>query len=441
MIKENIDEVICWRGCVKIAAWLAIGVLMAGDLRAEDNLKLPVQVQFDWVGSNGNYAISGNDRGFTPQPIRFQTNPPASLRRPPVGLSAPRYGEFTFGPKEHRRSFLVVVDEPEGKQAQLWVDLNGNGDLTDDPVPQWPLKKYPQPDGTIIDNYSGQIMLPFESSGQSLKACLRMYRNFAGVQYPLWYYRDYACTGHITLNGKRFNAALDDVLARGDFRGDPNRQYSSGVELCVDVDGNGQFGKRRERFDVVKPFNIGGTTYEIRELSADGRNFELVKSEQSVPPEPPSFEEGDTFPPFEKVALDGQKLRFPQDYKGKVVLIDFWATWCVPCVAELPNLAEAYHTFHGQGFEIVGVTLDKAGEQEKLLKFTKEKKIGWPQIYDGKGHESDLAKLVGVGGIPHVLLVDGDSREILAVTDQLREKALIQTLEKALKLKAARIQK
>jgi hypothetical protein len=102
-------------------------------------------------------------------------------------------------------------------------------------------------------------------------------------------------------------------------------------------------------------------------------------------------------------------------------------------------LAEAYHKFHGQGLEIVGVTLDKAGEQKKLLRFTKEKKIDWPQIYDGKGYESDLAKLVGVGGVPHVLLVDGDSREILAVTDQL--KALSQTLQKALKLKAARIQK
>ena len=88
-----------------------------------------------------------------------------------------------------------------------------------------------------------------------------------------------------------------------------------------------------------------------------------------------------------------------------MLLLDFWATWCPPCVAEMPNLKEAYDKYHAQGLEIVGVSLDR--DRAALQSFVKSRKLAWPQIFDDKGA---MAKIYGVRAIPFALLVGRDGK-------------------------------
>jgi thiol-disulfide isomerase/thioredoxin len=98
------------------------------------------------------------------------------------------------------------------------------------------------------------------------------------------------------------------------------------------------------------------------------------------------------------------------NYKGRVVLIDFWATWCGPCVAELPSLLKTYEKHHGNGFEIIGISLDE--DQTKLEDFMKQKKMTWQQFFDGQGWQNKLGQKYGVNSIPATYLLDGEGKII-----------------------------
>ena len=102
-------------------------------------------------------------------------------------------------------------------------------------------------------------------------------------------------------------------------------------------------------------------------------------------------------------ALDGRAVDIAK-LKGKVVLIDFWATWCGPCVAELPNVKTTYDKYHEKGFEIVGISLDQS--KDKLIKFVGKEKMPWPQHFDGQGWKNEFAVKYGIQGIPAMWLID-----------------------------------
>ncbi|WP_294480385.1 redoxin domain-containing protein [uncultured Bacteroides sp.] len=116
---------------------------------------------------------------------------------------------------------------------------------------------------------------------------------------------------------------------------------------------------------------------------------------------------GTKFIDFEMKTPEGRNIKL-SDYagKGKVVLVDFWASWCGPCRREMPNLVETYAQYKGKNFEIVGVSLDQdgAGWKEAIKKLN----MTWPQMSDLKFWQSEGAQLYAVGSIPHTVLIDGE---------------------------------
>lgn len=391
------------------------------------------EVQLKWQSSDANERLDG----YSPQRLQLTKTQPDSVKKAPGDLTAPLYGVIKLGPKEAQSTTVVILDEPEGMPSRLFVDSNNNGDLTDDSAANWTPRKGPGPDGKELTTYTGNATVTIPYPGAPHDARLNVYRfdkadtRRAAFKDFLFYYRDYALIGDIKLGEKTYPAMLVDEMTTGDFRGLEGK--SSRVRLLIDSNSDGKFHSSREGYDIKTPFNIGGTTYEVSGMTAAG-SFQVVKSEKTAEEvlPAPNLDKGAKAVSFSAKTTAGKEVKFPDDFKGKVVLLDFWATWCGPCVREVPNVVANYEKYHEKGFEILGISLDNAGAEEKLATFTKDKQMSWPQIYDGKGWQAGIGKRYGVESIPAMYLIDGDTGSILASGSECRGPHLGTALEKAL---------
>ena len=202
--------------------------------------------------------------GYIPQHLELSSAKPSGITQTPANLSSLPYGRFSkLGPAESPTTFFVIVDEPEGRPARLFVDANGNGDLTDDPPAEWAAKTNRTSGGReLVSYFGGAVVQRWPTARKTLALRIPMFRfdksdpELARQRgEPAFLLRwDYARFGAVTIEGAPCPAMLSDRLTTGDFRGGKDAKHPAAA-LFLDLNGDGRFDVRNESFRTDRPIH------------------------------------------------------------------------------------------------------------------------------------------------------------------------------------------
>jgi len=356
----------------------------------------------------------------TPQQVKLSEQPGPSAKSPPAkkGLL---WGEIPFGPTSQPSGVAIMVDESNPSAATLRVDTNRNGDLTDDPAVEWKLLDGDRPD---LARYEGEFSISTRdgSGGERLKLVAYRYlpagSKARGLpEQALFYFRDYGASGTTKIaNGAR-PIALTDESSIGDFTFPGGR--STNLMVGLDTDGDGTIKPGIEWYPANQVLTVLGQQVQLKSASPDGRHVELTMA-------PAGAKIANA---FSGPALGGGTIKFPEDFKNKLVLVTFWASWCPHCKQEMPNVVKLEKQLKDEkDLAFLGVSVDRAGSDQAVKDYMKQAGISWPQLFDGNAFNCLAAKQYSVNGVPALFLIDTGSMTIVADGMTLRGDQLPNTV-------------
>lgn len=333
-----------------------------------------------------------------------------------TGMTYSQYlqSRYTAEPVDGIVSVCVVrKDESEF----VIVDVNNDEDLTNDPVlPYSVAPASAAPEGTAVQKHEyvdvNATVEYCDSSKKTIsrKVPLRFSKRSIGDWQTYAYSIRQVKSGRLSLDGKEYRVVLTDS----------GLDFDAGSELVIDADGNSRLDGGDFSARLYQPFSFEGASYEAAKIDPEGGYLILEKVDIPV------VQMGFPAPDFETTTLDSKRFKL-SECRGRFVLIDFWATWCGPCVGETPFLKEAYEQYRKKGLDMVAIAIQD--DPKKVEAYARENKLDWTQIC----HKSDeIMKLYQVSAIPAAFLINPEG-VLVSQGAQLSGENLKSTLAKHLK--------
>ena len=203
------------------------------------------------------------------------------------------------------------------------------------------------------------------------------------------------------INAATIEKSIADLEAKLQQHPDnENFFYIYRLLICLYI----ETGREKEIEQLIDRFKIVNSKIFLAQIHEELGNAERAM-EYRRKVTPPLALLGKPVPDFSATDLDGKPISL-QQYRGKVVLLDFWAAWNGFCIGDILNIKKIYDTYKDQGFDVIGVSLDT--DETKLRNFLKKNDIPWRQIYSGEGKQCPLVKQSDVKSIPARWLIDKD---------------------------------
>jgi thiol-disulfide isomerase/thioredoxin len=303
-----------------------------------------------------------------------------------------------LGYAQHDVAFAAAY--VNGHPSQLWCDQNLNGDLTDDAPVR--LYAYPGLPGARAGLVDLRWAAPSENGPIAIHWKVRIVLEAQAPTASLPRYRQqmvYAMTGTLQVDGRNHRAFLYDGNSDGIY----TKGFGDGFFVDLDDDGDVLVDPTTEEFmPFGVPAQLGGTLFLTEEIDTLGEHARIESKGGQEPLD--RLRVGDPAPDFEFEALDGRTVKLSR-YRGKPVLLYFWASWCGTCEERAPALRSLYDRFHGSGLEILSISFDH--EREPMLAFVAKHREPWPVSYLGRRFwENPIGRLYGVSATGSAYLID-----------------------------------